>query len=185
MNAKRFPTLYLLVSTLLGLAILACGPAQLLGPTSTPIPTETPTATPSPTHTPTPTFTPTPAFTATPAASGMEGKVFWSPSGNPIMDFTLTLEAANTYEATTDADGAYVFEDLEPGTYSISIAWNMSKSFELGCNQFSINIPDPIEGTALSFTGSNDRGENIFISVGLEITVEPNSLIAADFEVEC
>jgi len=87
--------------------------------TDTPAPTATPTATPTPSPTPVP-LTPT----LDPTMGRITGRIYLSASGTPVADMTVVLISDSDGQSTkakTDAQGYYLFPQLAPGTYRVSV----------------------------------------------------------------
>lgn len=65
---------------------------------------------------------PTTAVTDTPATTtnSIQGRVYWASTSGPVEGVILGLGGA---EATSDADGKYMFADLAPGPYSFTLRW--------------------------------------------------------------
>ena len=58
-------------------------------------------------------------------------------NGTPIVNATVTIERAKkTFETTTDITGYYVFNNLTPGTWEITVE---KEGFETQSERFSIN----------------------------------------------
>jgi hypothetical protein len=95
----------------------------------TPTPTNTATATATPTHTPTPTATPT--ATATPQDGRIQGLVFVDANRNGQHDpgetgvsgrlLQLKHNGAVVNNVTSDANGQYAFEAVQPGAWQVTL----------------------------------------------------------------
>ncbi|PKQ28280.1 MAG: hypothetical protein CVT63_03540, partial [Candidatus Anoxymicrobium japonicum] len=108
-------------------------PPRTNTPTNTPLPTATATRTPSPTATstetwtPSPTLTPTATPTATPDVGTVDGVAFddlngdssWNVGEPGLASAVLVLkrDQAETYTATSNADGIFAFDGIAPGQY--------------------------------------------------------------------
>jgi hypothetical protein len=100
-------------------------------------PTPTPTFTLRPsTHTPEAGGTPTLTVTPDSAKGTIEGRFSWSqskePNSVPMPGVTLQLDRHNgeyvKYKVKTEADGHYVFANIEPGNYGFGIYLNLQLS---------------------------------------------------------
>ena len=99
-------------------------------PGPSPTPTFTPTYTPTPTHTPTATLTPTATPTRVPGVRIVSGTVFVDTDENYVPGPTearlpglivTARKGSAVQQAITDANGRFVFDDLDPGTWNIGI----------------------------------------------------------------
>lgn len=100
-------------------------------PTSTSTPTRTPTATPTstPTSTPSPTPTATPTSTPTPSYGVVQGLAYSDINGNNYPDtgepgvqgavLVLQMGATGIDTATSDANGRFTFDNIEPNIYTL------------------------------------------------------------------
>ena len=99
-------------------------------PGPSPTPTFTPTHTPTLTLTPTATLTPTVTPTRVPGVRVVSGTTFVDVDGNyipgpaearlPGIEVTARKGSA-VQQVTTDADGRFIFDDLDPGIWNIGI----------------------------------------------------------------
>lgn len=95
-----------------------------------PTPTPTPTQTSTPTATPTSTPTATPTPTSTPSTGSVSGIAFADENGNEIWDpeepvlagavIGLSQGAAELYSGTSEADGIFRIDGIQPGAYTLS-----------------------------------------------------------------
>ena len=112
----------------IGLAISACGPGQVFGPTITPTPTltSTPTITPTlaPSATPTVTFTPTSTLTPTPSCTVQNGD--WS---GDFSDFKVDNCTITSASFTIQANGG--------GTDTITL---IKQSIPIANNEFQYSF---------------------------------------------
>ena len=105
-------TASLMLIIVIGFTLSACGPGQLFGPTLTPTPTQTPTATPIP-------------------LGQITGRIFVDGINQPyVTDVNLYNSGTKNSIAviSTDTEGYFSFEDVEPGEY---VLW------------LYISLPDP------------------------------------------
>jgi hypothetical protein len=75
-----------------------------------------------------------------PEKARLEGRVFHAVTGEPLRKTRLTLrmnvaqsnQPASTYAVTSDAEGKYVFANVEPGDYKLTAAHDGFAEFTLG-----------------------------------------------------
>lgn len=119
----------------------------------------------------------------------IEVRAVGKPSGVPISGLEISLNPQDDAEdridldTSTDENGSYLFAKLEPGVYSISLAWNLTKYSPTQCDNLSMDTG--LDGSWLSITGENKEGEKILVAVGPEITIDPAEILQLNFEFEC
>lgn len=158
---KRILTFNLIIISiiLLSLALTSCGTGQLFGPKSTP----------------------------TPDLTGIQGKVYYADSNEPIADATILLNNSKlsgeknpdltTAKTTTDADGNYSFLNIAPGKYVISI----ELITKIGIN--SIDFTENVSETLNSFQGVNQESGSTMTMVEPQIDVLAGEVVQEDFIV--
>jgi hypothetical protein len=194
MNTKqRSIVIFVLV---MSLTMSSCGPGQLFGPTVTPTPTTTPTTTPTPippTSTPTP-IPPSPTPTLVP--NSIYGII--TIEGKPIVNTTVyvNLEKSTKSEKVssteTDAEGNYIFTNLKPDTYQLSLLWKW-KNEDWPCSDSTL----PTMGGRLFFDMSNNgslggdvrrdsSGIRIAVWLGLgELVITQGDSVKKDIKLRC
>jgi hypothetical protein len=141
MDRSRVPVIVGFV--LLLLFHSSCGAPTSATPTATSAPL-TPTATMACTL-PTATATPLPP-TATPVRTTgrIEGRVWRSDTAKPVPDAVVFLSDATTEqdvaESTADAQGRYLFAEIEPGTYSLSATWKFDNQADAPCQGVDMTV---------------------------------------------
>jgi hypothetical protein len=167
---------------LIALALTACATPVTQAPTSTrPVSTNTPEA------------GGTPTLTVTPDASmgAVEGHFSWSqskePASLPIEGVTLQLDRHGgeykKYKVKTEADGHFVFANIEPGSYGFGIYMNLQLS-ERQCE-----APEYIYGQDLGWQHyATWLKVDVFYDVlfsSTDITVKPGDVVVLDFVLKC
>jgi hypothetical protein len=175
----KYTKLFVLVVFVLTAVLTACVTV------STPVPTAMPTHTPEAGGTPTLTVTPD-------SAKGtIEGRFSWSqskePNSVPMPGVTLQLDRHSgeyiKYKVKTEADGHYVFANIEPGNYGFGIYLNLQLS-ERVCEH-----PEYIHSQDLGWTHyatwlKIDVYYDVLFS-STDITVKPGDVVVLDLELKC
>jgi hypothetical protein len=69
---------------------------------------------------------------STPSTGQLSGKVFWTGDNNPAKNITVNLEPIDEslddtnpepYKCKIDTEGKYIFSDIKPGDYNLTIWW--------------------------------------------------------------
>jgi len=176
-------------------------------PTDTPIP---PSATPGASQTPTPTYTsaPIPTDTSTPipptetldpSRGGIQGRLYWAASNEPMANATVVLFGDNIsfgdMEVTTDSDGSYYFLQVPPGIYKLRIITDIDTSacavVSSPCHDCYALITCSLPTTLLGDLNTTPRA--LFIPEGWvwsgfelwEINVSAGQIVTENLEVEC
>ena len=139
MALKQF--LILVISLIFSLMLVACGPGQLFGPTTTPTPTSTltPTLTPSITPTPTATYTPSPTPAATEIPfSIVTGKVVCDDIPRPSRKVYLLRIPPSDYNTTTPPSGTFLnnLALVDTAITDYQGVWKIEGRFEQGAYIF-------------------------------------------------
>ncbi len=122
--------------------------------------------------------------TVDPSLSLVSGRAFWADTGDPIEGFEITLtQDPAELKQVTDSDGNYIFADLPPGTYMMSIAYEYGQNGNLPCTEFSMKTP--LEGSWLSLGGTTASGGQVMIAIGPEFTIGAGEARVIDFEFTC
>lgn len=172
----KYTKLFLLI----GFTLTAC---------TTPV-TQTPTA---PASTNTPEAGGTPTLTVTPDSSmgAVEGHFSWSlskePVSLPIQGVTLQLDRHSgeykKYKVKTEADGHFVFANIEPGSYGFGIYMNLQ------LDERQCEAPEYIYGQDLGWQHyATWLKVDVFYDVlfsSTDITVKPGDVVVLDFALKC
>lgn len=158
-------------------------------------------ATPAPTQTSTPeapaaTATidnSTPTLTVTPdAAMGtVEGTITWLPSNTnealPVPDVTFQLDRHNAeylkYKVRSEANGHYVFANIEPGDYGVGLYLNLRLG-ERKCDAPEFTSSTDLEWQHYSTWSKVDVWYDVIFSE-VDITIKPGETITLDFQLKC
>ena len=191
---------------LLGLLIIpflsACGTAQVFGPTITPThtPTHTSTSAPTATLTPTATFTPTPTSTPTPTAVRIQGKVYWTENDEIIENALVSLSTSGledsdpnymSIDTLTDEKGLYIFDELEPGEYTLSVIllpdrYEITTSFPIAeCNPHGFGKGNSKEGENLLSILKVGENHSQYIVLGFLVSAPRIEIIEKDLDIFC
>lgn len=157
---KRITTITLIIISLslLSLLLAACGNGQLFGPKPT----------------------------STPVVTGVQGKVYFADSKEPIPDVTILLNDPSsgkknpdltTAQTTTDAEGNYSFMNITPGAYVIGI--KLVTKNPVGSIDFTENISEMLA----SFQGTSQDGSLTLTMVEPQIEVPAGKVVQEDFIV--
>ncbi|MBN2555475.1 MAG: carboxypeptidase regulatory-like domain-containing protein [Anaerolineales bacterium] len=132
--------------------------------------------------------TPTPMPTQAPIVTGIEGRVYYAGSDRPIPDVTILLNnpyltggpfqqdpALTICEATTDANGAYAFLDIVPGTYVVTFTFTT----DTPVSSIDVTKSENISRFELPIPNS----DLIFYATEPIITVAAGELVQEDFIV--
>jgi len=195
---------------LLGLLIIpflsACGAGQTFGPTITPThtPTHTSTSAPTATLTPTATFTPTATLTATPTptptAVRIQGKVYWTENDEIIENALVSLSTSGledsdpnymSIDTLTDEKGLYIFDELEPGKYTLSVMllpdkYEIRTSFPIDeCNPRGLGKGNSKEGENLLSILKIGESHSQYIVLGFFVSAPTIEIIEKDLDIFC
>ncbi|MBI3169252.1 MAG: hypothetical protein HYZ22_12285 [Chloroflexi bacterium] len=135
----------------------------------------------------------TPTLTVTPdAAMGtMEGKITWlfpgSTDSPPVPDVTFQLDRHNgeylKYKVRSEADGYYVFANIEPGEYGVGIYLNLRLN-ERRCDAPEFDSSEDLEWSHYSTWSKVDVWYDVIFS-NVDIIVKPGETVMLDFQLEC
>ncbi|GAB4399848.1 MAG: hypothetical protein OHK003_24750 [Anaerolineales bacterium] len=148
----------------------------------------TPTAAlePLPTHTASlPTVTPNPNL------GKVEGRITWlfsdSPDTPPVPDVTFQLDRHSgdylKYKAKSQADGYYVFANVEPGEYGFGVYLNL-KLDERSCGAPEFTYSKDLQWVHYSTWSKVNVWYDIIFSE-VDIAVKPGETITLDFQLKC
>ena len=128
-----------------------------------------------------------PEPTSTPVVTGIQGRVYYADSNEPIQDVRILLNDPGlggekdpnltTSETTTDAEGNYSFMNIAPGRYVISI--QLVTKTAVSSIDFTENISDMLS----SFQGMSQDGSSTMTMVEPEIEVTQGEVFQEDFIV--
>ena len=171
--------LYLCLFVFLAACAAPASPAQ----TSTP---EPPSVTATLDHS-------TPTMTVTPdAAMGIvEGKITWLPSDTneplPVPEVTFQLDRHNDdylkYKVRSEADGHYVFANIQPGEYGFGIYLNLRLD-ERQCDAPEFTSSKDLEWVHYSTWSKVDVWYDVIFS-NVDIAVKAGEPILLDFQLKC
>jgi hypothetical protein len=123
----------------------------------------------------------------TPSVTGVQGKVTYADSNEPISGVTIYLNDPQsggeknpdltTAQTTTDAEGNYSFMDIAPGRYMISFV--LFTKTGVSSIEFTANVSDFLT----SFEGVSQDGTTTLNMVEPEIDVLSGEVFQEDFIV--
>ena len=128
---------------------------------------------------------PTPTPTPTPIVTGIEGKVYFADTDEPIPDVIMELNNPQLGQqqkpdltiakTTTDLQGRYSFTDIVPGTYVISL--NLVTETRVSSIDFTV------ADNGRKFLGESDDGSFFAFFVEPEFVVPLGEIVQEDFVV--
>jgi len=149
--------------------------------------------------TPTPTVTPEPLPTAgiidnaalDPALGNVQGSITWllpnSADNPPVPDVTFQLDRHSgeylKYKVQSQADGYYVFANIEPGEYGFGVYLNL-KLDERSCGAPEFTSSKDLQWVHYSTWSKVDVWYDIIFSEA-DITVKPGETVTLDFQLKC
>ncbi len=156
-------------------------------------PTSTPTSTLLPSNTNTPEAPGTPTLTVTPdsAMGTVEGHFSWSlseaPNSLPINGVTVQLDRHSgeylKYKLKTEADGHFVFANVEPGEYGFGIYMNLQ------LDERQCDAPEYVYSQNLGWQHyASWLKIDVFYDVlfsSADIKVKPGEVVVLDFVLKC
>lgn len=158
-------------------------------------------ATPAPTQTSTPeaieaTATidnSTPTLTVTPDAAmgSVEGTITWLPADTnetlPVPEVTFQLDRHNgeylKYKVRSEANGHYVFANIEPGDYGVGMYLNLRLG-ERKCPAPEFTSSMDLKWEHYSTWSKVDVWYDVIFS-DVDITVKPGETITIDYQLKC
>lgn len=158
-------------------------------------------ATPAPTQTSTPSApeatatidNSTPTLTVTPDATlaTVEGTMTWLPSGTdeilPVPDVTMQLDRHGgeylKYKIRTEANGHYVFANIEPGTYGVGMYLNLRVG-ERKCGAPEFTSTLDLGWEHYSTWSKVDVWYDVIFS-DTDITIKPGETVVIDYQLKC
>lgn len=137
------------------------------------------------------TFTPTLTVTPDPALGTVEGNLYWLPPGSsaalPIPEVTLQLDRHTgeylKYKSRSNADGHYVFNNVELGEYGFGIYLNLRLG-ERKCDAPEYVYSRDLEWVHYSTWSKVDVWYDVIFS-SVDITIQPHETVGLDFTLKC
>lgn len=158
-------------------------------------------ATPAPTQTSTPeppratatidNSTPTLTVTPDPALASIAGRIVWLLSDSaetpPVPAVTFQLDRHNAeylkYKSRSEADGHFVFANIEPGTYGVGIYLNLQIKERL-CDAPEFAAERDLKWVHYSTWNKVDVWYDIIFS-SKDITIQPGGTVSLEFQLKC
>lgn len=151
-------------------------------------------ATSAPTQTVTPKPPPTAAIadnaSPDPVPGTVEGKITWQLSNAdhaPVPDVTFQLDRHSgeylKYKVQSQADGQYIFANVEPGEYGFGVYLNL-KLDERSCGAPEFTSSQDLQWAHYSTWSKVDVWYDIIFSE-VDITVKPGETVTLDFQLKC
>lgn len=135
----------------------------------------------------------TPTLTVTPdAAMGtVAGKITWlyadSSDTPPVPDVTFQLDRHSgdylKYKARSEADGRYVFANVEPGEYGFGIYLNLQIKERI-CAAPEFDYSTDLQWVHYSTWSKVDVWYDIIFS-SVDVSIKPGETIVLDFQLKC
>lgn len=129
---------------------------------------------------------------ATPTTGQVKGRVFWSDTGQAISKASVSLrregaaEKEESLRTQTGGDGHYVFDEVRPDTYALSLSWLLPGA--LPCSSFEVSGPRGTVGGGPGFgmTATTNRGEKLFIFLlPAKHAIAAGDILQADLTFRC
>jgi hypothetical protein len=135
----------------------------------------------------------TPTLTVTPDAAmgNVQGSITWLPSGTtetpPVPEVTFQLDRHNgdylKYKSRSEANGQYVFANIEPGEYGVGIYLNLRLSERI-CDAPEFTSSMDLKWEHYSTWNKVDVWYDVIFS-DVDITVKPGETLTIDFQLKC
>ncbi len=133
-------------------------------------------------------------LTVTPDATlgRVEGRIIWLSSTDsattpPVPDVTFQLDRHTgdylKYKARSDAEGYYVFANVEPGSYGFGIYLNLQIK-ERNCDAPEIGYSTDLKWVHYSTWNKVDVWYDVIFS-SEDFTIEPGQTVVLDFHLNC
>ena len=135
----------------------------------------------------------TPTLIVTPDVklATVEGTMTWLPSGTdeilPVPDVTMQLDRHDgeylKYKVRTEANGHYVFANIEPGTYGVGMYLNLRVGErQCGAPEFTSTLD--LGWEHYSTWSKVDVWYDVIFS-DTDITIKPGEAITIDYQLKC
>ena len=131
----------------------------------------------------------TPTLTVTPDAAmgSVQGSITWLPSDLPVPEVTFQLDRHNgdylKYKVRSEANGQYVFANIEPGEYGVGIYLNLRLSERI-CDAPEFASSMDLKWEHYSTWNKVDVWYDVIFS-DMDITVTPGETLTIDFQLNC
>ena len=131
----------------------------------------------------------TPTLTVTPDAAmgSVQGSIIWLPSDLPVPEVTFQLDRHNgdylKYKVRSEANGQYVFANIEPGEYGVGIYLNLRLSERI-CDAPEFSSSMDLKWEHYSTWNKVDVWYDVIFS-DVDITVALGETLTINFQLNC